>query len=118
MGYNFTTEWLKGSLNQVPDALSRNSTSNPEPHETLAESDLDHNQAPTTADIRIITTSPMDNLRFQSLRDITSDDQDYQTLKHYIINDLQTTINNYLSHADLIGAYTHLSVEDDLIVYG
>ena len=32
MGYNFTTEWLKGSLNQAPDALSRNPTSNPELH--------------------------------------------------------------------------------------
>ena len=84
MGYNFTTKWLKGSLNQVPDALSRNPTSNPEPHEILAESDLDHDQAPSLADIQVTTTLPIDNLRLQSLRDIA---------------------NSYLNHADLIGVY-------------
>ena len=119
MGYNFTTEWLKGSLNQAPDALSRNPTSNPEPHETLAESDLDHNQAPTAADIRAITTPPIDNLRLQNLRDIASDDPDYQTLKQYITNGFP---NQHKQLPESCRPYwsirTHLSVEDDLIVYG
>ena len=31
MGYNFTAQWLKGSNNNPPDALSRNSVSDPTP---------------------------------------------------------------------------------------
>ena len=119
MEFNFTTEWLKGTLNQVPDALSRNPTNNPEPHETLAESDLDYHQAPTAAAIRVVTTPPTDNLRLQNLREIAKDDQDYQTLKHYIANgfpehrkELPDSCKPYWS------SRTHLSIEDDLIVYG
>ena len=119
MGYNFTTEWLKGSLNHAPDALSRNPTNNLEPHETLAEFDLDHNQAPTVAEIRVTTTPPIDNLRLQSLRDIASNDPDYQTLKQYIINGFP---NQHKQLPDSCRPYwsihTHLSVEDNLIVYG
>ena len=33
MGYNFTAEWLKGSNNSAPDALSRNPVSDPSPHD-------------------------------------------------------------------------------------
>ena len=32
MGYKFTAEWVKGTSNNAPDALSRNPTSDPEPH--------------------------------------------------------------------------------------
>ena len=119
MGYNFTTELLKGSLNQAPDALSRNPNSNPEPHETLAECDLDHNQAPTAADIRVITTPPIDNLRLQNLRDIASDDPDYPPLKQYVTNGFP---NQHKQLPQSCRPYwsicTHLSVENDLIVYG
>ena len=37
MAYNFTAEWVKGSLNNAPDALSRNPVSDPEPTDMLAE---------------------------------------------------------------------------------
>lgn len=37
MAYNLTTEWVKGSTNNAPDALSRNPVSDPEPTDTLAE---------------------------------------------------------------------------------
>ena len=118
MGYNFTTEWLKGSLNQAPDALSRNPTSNPEPHETLAEFDLDHNQAPTVADIRVTTTPPIDNLRLQGTSLVTT-----RIIKHcmkqYVINGFP---NQHKQLPDSCRPYwsirTHLSVEDNLIVYG
>ncbi len=119
MGYNFTTEWLKGSLNQAPDALSRSPVSNPEPHDTLAESDIDHHQALTIAEIRITRTLPQDNLRLQSLKNISSNDEVYRTLKHYIIDGFP----NYRqelpeSCRPYWGIRTHLSVEDDLILYG
>ena len=37
MGYAFTAEWVKGALNNAPDALSRSPVSDPEPDELLAE---------------------------------------------------------------------------------
>lgn len=43
MAYNFTAEWLKGTKNDVPDALSRNPVSDPQPHELLGELNLDNN---------------------------------------------------------------------------
>ena len=36
MAYNFSTTWVKGALNHVPDALSRNSVSDPQDSEMLA----------------------------------------------------------------------------------
>ena len=113
MEFNFTTEWLKETLNQVPDALSRN---NPEPHETLAEFDLNYHQAPTAAAIRVITTLPTDNLRLQNLREIAKDDRDYQTLKHYIANGFPERRKELPDSCKLYWSLcTHLSIEDDLM---
>ena len=40
MAYNFTAEWVKGTLNNAPDALSRNPVSDPLQHKMLAEHDV------------------------------------------------------------------------------
>ena len=40
IGYNFTAQWLKGSYNNAPDALSRNPVSDPIPYDALAELDI------------------------------------------------------------------------------
>ena len=37
MGYAFTAEWVKGTRNNAPGALSRSPVSDPEPEELLAE---------------------------------------------------------------------------------
>ena len=37
MAYNFMAEWVEGSLNNAPDALSRNPVCDPEPTDILAE---------------------------------------------------------------------------------
>ena len=39
MTYNFTTEWVKGTKNDAPDALSRNLVTDPSPEDSLAELD-------------------------------------------------------------------------------
>ena len=54
MAYNFTAEWLKGSKNDAPDALSRKPVSDPEPHGLLAELDVDNNPDTSLAEIRSI----------------------------------------------------------------
>ena len=37
MAFNFTTEWVKGALNNAPDALSRYPVADPQTHEMLAK---------------------------------------------------------------------------------
>jgi len=36
MGYSFTAKWIKGKGNNVPDALSHNTVSDPQWNDTLA----------------------------------------------------------------------------------
>jgi hypothetical protein len=86
MGYNFTTKWLKGALNYVPDALSRNPTSDPQSHEMLAERDIDSAISTSSAEIRAMTDTSHESLRLQDLRKIAEDDPQYQQLKQYIIH--------------------------------
>lgn len=57
MGYTFTATWLKGTLNNVPDALSRNPTADPQPEEALAESEIGKITAMSAAEIRAITST-------------------------------------------------------------
>lgn len=52
MAYNFTAQWVKGILNSAPDALSRNPTSDPLPHELRAERDPHTNPESSIAEIR------------------------------------------------------------------
>ena len=43
MAYNFTAQWLKGSKNDAPDALSYHPVSDPQTHEALAKLDIHDN---------------------------------------------------------------------------
>ena len=52
MAYNFTAQWVKGALNNAPDALSRNPTSDPQPHELMEECTPHTNPEPSIAEIR------------------------------------------------------------------
>ena len=51
MVYNFTTEWIKGVLSNVPDALSQYPVSISVPQEMVAEHDPDDEQAVSFAEI-------------------------------------------------------------------
>ena len=83
MGYAFTASWLKGTLNNAPDVLSRNPTADPQPEDTLAESGIDDIAATSAAEIRAITCTE-ESLRIAELRKVSSSDPEYQKLKHYI----------------------------------
>ena len=54
MGYNFTAQWIKGTLNNAPDTLSCNPTSNPLPHEIMAKLDAQDNPEPSIAEIHAV----------------------------------------------------------------
>lgn len=62
MGYNFTAEWVKGILNNVPDALSRNPVSDPQPSEMLAERDMDNKPENTLMEVRAIANEHHENV--------------------------------------------------------
>ncbi len=117
MGYNFTAEWIKGALNNGPDALSRNPTSEPRSEELLAEQDLDNLQAVSTGEIRAITGKQHENPRLQDLRKAAESDQEYRKLKHYVYNGFPKNCQNL---PDECRRYWHIrahfSIEDDLII--
>ena len=119
MGYNFTTKWLIGTLNHAPDALSRNPTSDPQPHEMLAENDVDNSMAISSAEIRAVTYPSREPLRLRDLRKTAGDDPQYQRLKHYIVlgfpkhrHQLPTDCRRYWN------IHTQLSIENNLILLG
>ena len=85
MAYNFTAEWVKGTQNYAPDALSRNPVSDPQPHETLGEQDIHNNPERSIAEIRAITSGAQESVRIQDLCRQADEDEEYQQLKGYII---------------------------------
>ena len=76
MGYAFTASWLRGILNNTPDALSRNPMADPQPEHTLAESGIDDIAAMSTAEIRAITCTE-ESLRIAELRKAATSDPEY-----------------------------------------
>ena len=119
MGYNFTAQWIKDTLNNAPDALSCNRTSNPLPHEIMAKIDAQDNPEPSIAQIRVVLTDQLSSLRLQDLHQHAQADQEYQQLQHYIIN-------GFLEHRHQLpeqcksywNIHSDLSLDDGLIVYG
>ena len=128
MGYNFTTQWLKGTDNQAADALSRHPHMQPADGDDLAEQETDthHHQAATYPAMSItqirmsaVLPSEQENLHLQELRLHAEQDQSYQTLKSIITEGFP---DQKTSLPDLLKQYwsirDRLSIDDDLIVYG
>ena len=119
MAYNYTAEWIKGVLNHAPDALSRNPVSDPQPHEMLAERDSNNNPERSLAEIRAISSDSNENLRIQVLRKHAQTDIEYKQLQHFIHNGFP---EHRKQLPDECRRYwnirTHLTMDDDLIVYG
>ena len=63
MSYNFTAKWIKGSVNDGPDALSRNPVSNPHNSDALAEHDSPNEPALSITELRAITTDAHESLK-------------------------------------------------------
>ena len=68
MAYSFTAEWVKGALNNAPDALSRHPVSDPLQHEMLAEYDSNNSPEVTIAEIRTTSSGQKESFRLQDLR--------------------------------------------------
>ena len=116
MAYNFMAEWLKGSKNDAPDALSRNPVSDPEPHELLAELDVDNNPDTSLAEIRSINN---ESLRLQELREHSEQDPEYQELKNFILNGFPSHRSQLPENCKRYwNVREHLTLDDDLIVNG
>ena len=128
MGYNFTAQWLKGADNGAADALSRHPHQQPADGDDLAEHETDthHSQAALCQGLSIaqicastLLSSQQENLHLQELRHHAEQDQAYQVLKLVIKEgfpstkaSLPDTLKRFWSIKD------HLSIDDDLIVYG
>ena len=119
MGYNFTAQWLKGSNNHAPDALSRNPVSDPSHHDMLAEIDVLNQPEISISEIRATTTTVCTTPCLDTLRKIAKEDAEYQQLQQLILNgfpdhrsQLPDSCKRYWAARD------HLTIDDDLIVHG
>ena len=108
IGYTFTATWLKGTLNNAPDALSRNSTADPQPEEALAESEIDEITAISAGEIRAITSTE-EPLCITELRKVANNDPEYQKLKSYITSGFPRHRRQLPPSVDDIGMPAHSS---------
>ena len=109
--------------NRGPDALSRYPNSDPSPRDALAEHDLNDDVAPTVVHIRAVVAGTndllTDNSRLLSLQQAAISDQEYQTLKHYVLNGFPKQRNEMPEECRQYWKIrAELSVKDDLIIYG
>lgn len=119
MAYNFTAEWVKGTLNNAPDALSRNPVSDPQPQEMLAEHDPNNNPETTIAEIRSIANKQQESVRLQDLRKHAEQDYGYQQLQHYILNGFPEHRNQLPDECKCYwNIRNQLALDNNLIVYG
>ena len=107
---------MKGTLNNAPDALSRNLTADPQPEEVLVESEIDQLTATSAAEIRAVTSTG-ESLRIIDLHNVADNSPEYQKLKSYIrIPPTSTTATPRMRR--YWNVRTQLSLEDNLILYG
>jgi len=115
MSFNFKAIWRKGATNQAPDALSRSPVNVPTQHELLAEG----TDELTSAEIRTLHQGGLESSRMQELRKCANTDKAYQQLKHYVTSGFP---DHRHMMPDECKAYwqirQHLSVEEDLVLYG
>ena len=119
MAYNFMTEWVKGTKNDAPDALSRNPVTDPSPEDSLAELDTLSQPALSITEIRTLTQTKPLPYCLDDLRKNAQEDTEYQQLQHLILqgfpphhNQLPDTCKQYWNTKD------SLTIDDGLIVYG
>ena len=128
MGYNLTAKHIKGKDNDAPDALSRYPTETPKLNEELAELEPHADcYALTNREIRAIgLTSAVvtehgtcENLHLTELREHAQKDDEYKSLRQIVTQGFPDT-RNYMP--ENLSKYwrikEHLSVDDDLILFG
>ena len=119
MAYSFSAKWIKGSINDAPDALSRNPVSDPSNEDHLAEYDAQNEPEMSITEICTLTSHEHHNLQIQDVRHHSAHDPEYQQLYKIIVegfpdhrSQLPESCRPYWAVRE------HLSVDDDLIVYG
>ena len=103
MAFNFTAQWVKGSCNNGPDALSRNPITDPTSEDTLAEFDIHNQPEVSTAEIRAITDTNLGNMHLKDLKYHADQDQEYQQLKQVIFRAFQITKASSVNYVDDTG---------------
>ena len=68
MAYNFTAQWVKGTLNGAPDALSRFPVTSPQPEDMLAERNFENDPEASIAEIRAVSSGTRESVHLQDLR--------------------------------------------------
>ena len=117
MRYNFTAQWLKGSNNNAPDALSRNPVSDPTPYDALGELDTLDQPDISISEIRVCTATHHPNPHLEHSTNLRM--SEYQQLRYFILNgfpdhcsQLPESCKQYWAARD------HLTIDNNLIVYG
>ena len=125
MAYKFTARWQKGSKHEAADALSCSPHSSPNQNDELAEQEANDQgetcQALSFAQIRtsLLQKPEHENLHLRELRQHTQQDSEYQALKETILRGFPSTKTDlHESLKQFWSAKHHLSIDDDLIVYG
>ena len=114
VSYNFTAQWVKGSLNAGPDALSRYPTMEAVPWDQLAEE-----TAPSIFALAAREQQRELNMRLSEVSEAAEIDTVYQKLKT-VINEGFPVSKSHLPKclADFWRVREDLSIVDDFIVYG
>lgn len=102
MGYNFTAEWVKETLNNAPDALSRNPISDLQPSEMLAECNVDNNPKNTLLEVRAIANEYQENVQNFAIKQKRA----MNTSSYRVLMDSWNTEANSLMNASGIGMST------------
>ena len=119
MAYNYTAQWLKGSKNDAPDALSRHPLHDPEVTDALAELDTNDDPEMSLTEIRAVGDQHHESLRLQEIHKHAEQDEQYQLLQNFILKgfpkhrrQLPESCRRYWN------VHQHLTLDDGLIVYG
>lgn len=119
MAYNYTAQWLKGSKNDAPDALSRHPLHDPQTADALAELDINDNPEMSLTEIRAISNNHHESLRLQELRKHAEQDEQYQSLRQFILDGFPTHRRQLPEFCrSYWNVHQHLTLDDGLIVYG
>ena len=114
ISYNFTAQWVKGSLNAGPNALSLYPTS-----EATGVDELAEESTPSIFAIAAEEQQRHLNLRLSEVLDAASEDAVYQKLKTIVLNGFPDSKNQQPKCiTEFWRVKDDLSVVDELIVYG
>ena len=117
--FNFTTRWVKGKDHQIPDALSRAPTNNPQSTDEEAERELEHyvRQVNIKFDQENIE-SRIDDPNIEKLRTIAKDDIQYQEIVNAVNKGLFVKSDKFTAILPYWNIKNELSTDDGLVLYG